>query len=299
MLGAVSNFKFGALFRLEAYPSRGIKMNKELDHAGGGDAPAVITRPESGIAVITLNRPHQRNALSLGMMSALQVAIEVLSGDADVCAIVIAANGPAFSAGHDLKELTAHRSDQDGGHDFFHLTMDRCAKLMQSIVKCAKPVIAAVEGTATAAGCQLVATCDLAVGADSAKFCTPGVNIGLFCSTPMVALSRNVGRKRAMEMLLLGELIDAKTAADWGLLNRAVPKDKVMDEALGFARRIVAKSPATVAIGKEAFYHQAEQGLEKAYDYAVSVMVRNMLYRDAEEGISAFLEKRNPKWQGC
>ncbi|MCB1528656.1 MAG: enoyl-CoA hydratase [Hyphomicrobiaceae bacterium] len=274
-------------------------MNKELDHAGGGDAPAVITRPESGIAVITLNRPHQRNALSLGMMSALQVAIEVLSGDADVCAIVIAANGPAFSAGHDLKELTAHRSDQDGGHDFFHLTMDRCAKLMQSIVKCAKPVIAAVEGTATAAGCQLVATCDLAVGADSAKFCTPGVNIGLFCSTPMVALSRNVGRKRAMEMLLLGELIDAKTAADWGLLNRAVPKDKVMDEALGFARRIVAKSPATVAIGKEAFYHQAEQGLEKAYDYAVSVMVRNMLYRDAEEGISAFLEKRNPKWQGC
>lgn len=274
-------------------------MQKAHEENTDTDAPAIITRPEKGIAVITLNRPDKRNALSLGMMSALHVAIEALANDPEVFVIVIAANGPAFSAGHDLKELTAHRSDNDGGHAFFRVTMDRCASLMQSIVKCPKPVIAAVEATATAAGCQLVATCDLAVGADSAKFCTPGVNIGLFCSTPMVALSRNVSRKHAMEMLLLGELIDAETAAAWGLINRAVPKDKVMEEALRFARGIVAKSPATVAIGKEAFYHQVEQPLTEAYDYAVGVMVRNMLYRDAEEGISAFLEKRHPEWQGC
>ena len=274
-------------------------MQSAADMNESTDVPAVISRPENGIAVITLNRPAQRNALSLGLMSALQVAVELLGDDANVAVIVIAANGPAFSAGHDLKELTAHRGDEDGGHAFFHLTMDRCARLMQSIVKCRKPVIAAVEATATAAGCQLVATCDLAVAADTAKFCTPGVNIGLFCSTPMVALSRNIGRKRAMEMLMLGELIDAGTAADWGLVNRAVPKDKVMDEALGMARRIVAKSPATVATGKEAFYHQVEQPLSEAYEYAVNVMVRNMLYRDAEEGISAFLEKRSPEWKGC
>ncbi len=262
-------------------------------------APAVITRPERGIAVVTLNRPKSRNALSLGMMAALQVAFEMLGQDKDIAAIVLTANGPAFSAGHDLKELTAHRGDADGGRDFFRQTMDRCAKVMLSIIQCPKPVIAAVEATATAAGCQLVASCDLAVAADTAKFCTPGVNIGLFCSTPMVALSRNVPRKRAMEMLLLGELIGAHEASQYGLVNKAVAKENVMDEAMTYARRIVAKSPATVAIGKEAFYHQIEQPLSQAYDYAVGIMVQNMLYRDAEEGIGAFLDKRQPEWKGC
>ncbi len=267
--------------------------------AAPGSAPASVSHPEPGIAVVTLDRPASRNALSLGMMAALQVAIEMLGEDADTSAIILAANGPAFCAGHDLKELTAHRADPDGGRAFFRQTMDRCARLMQSIIKCPKPVIAAVEQTATAAGCQLVASCDLAVAADTAKFCTPGVNIGLFCSTPMVALSRNVPRKRAMEMLLLGEMISAAEAANYGLVNKAVAKDAVMPEALDYARRIVAKSQATVAIGKEAFYHQIEQPLSEAYDYAVGVMVQNMLYRDAEEGIGAFLEKRKPEWKGC
>lgn len=267
--------------------------------AGAASPPAIVSHPEPGIAVVTLARPASRNALSLGMMAALQVAIEMLGDDTDTSAIVLAAEGPAFCAGHDLKELSAHRADADGGRSFFRQTMDRCARLMQSIVKCPKPVIAAVEATATAAGCQLVATCDLAVAADSARFCTPGVNIGLFCSTPMVALSRNVPRKRAMEMLLLGEMISAAEAAQYGLVNKSVPPQAVMQEALAYARRIVAKSPATVAIGKEAFYHQIEQPLSEAYEYAVGIMVQNMLYRDAEEGIGAFLEKRTPEWKGC
>ncbi len=271
----------------------------ELATAEHTTPPAEISRPERGIAVVTLNRPKSRNALSLGMMAALQAAIESLSDDGEISAIVLNAKGPAFSAGHDLKELTSHRSDADGGRAFFRKSMEQCAQLMQSIIKCPKPVIAAVEATATAAGCQLVATCDLAVAADTAKFCTPGVNIGLFCSTPMVALSRNVPRKRAMEMLILGELISAEDAADYGLVNKAVPKESVMDEAMAYARRIVAKSPATVAIGKEAFYQQIEQPLSEAYDYTVGVMVQNMLYRDAEEGIGAFLGKREPEWKGC
>ncbi len=266
--------------------------------AGAASAPAVVSHPEPGIAVITLDRPNSRNALSLGMMAALQVALEMLGDDTDTGAIVIAANGPAFCAGHDLKELTAHRAAPDGGRAFFRQTMDRCARLMQTIIKCPKPVIGAVEATATAAGCQLVASCDLAVAADTAKFCTPGINIGLFCSTPMVALSRSIPRKRAMEMLLLGEMITAAEAAQYGLVNQAVAKETVVDEAIGYARRIVDKSTATVAIGKEAFYHQIEQPLSEAYDYAVGVMVQNMLYRDAEEGIGAFLEKRKPEWKG-
>jgi enoyl-CoA hydratase/carnithine racemase len=176
--------------------------------------------------------------------------------------------------------------------------MTRCADMMQAIVACPKPVIAAVQGTATAAGCQLVATCDLAVAADTAKFCTPGVNIGLFCSTPMVALSRNVGRKRAMEMLLLGEMLSAADAADYGLVNRVVAPGKVLDEALSLAGKIAGKSPLTVAMGKAAFYAQAEMPLKEAYAYAAKVMVDNMMARDAEEGISAFLDKRKPEWKG-
>ncbi|MFN3868355.1 MAG: enoyl-CoA hydratase [Hyphomicrobiaceae bacterium] len=266
---------------------------------GAGDALVTITRPETGVALVTMSKPSQRNALSLAMIGELHRAFETLSADANVSAIILAADGPAFCAGHDLKELTARRSDADNGRAFFKETMDACAALMLSIVRSPKPVIAAVHATATAAGCQLVATCDLAVAADTAKFCTPGVNIGLFCSTPMVALSRNVPRKRAMEMLLLGDLIGAAQAAEYGLVNRVVPHDAVMSSALELARRIAVKSPATVAIGKAAFYAQIEQPLADAYTYAAGVMVENMLFRDAEEGIGAFIEKRKPEWKGC
>lgn len=262
-------------------------------------SPVSITRPEPGVAVLTLDRPASRNALSIAMLEALRAAIEHLGRDDGVKAVVLAANGPAFCAGHDLKELTAHRSDADGGRAFYAATMSLCADVMQAIVKCPKPVIAAVHAMATAAGCQLVATCDLAVAATGAKFCTPGVNIGLFCSTPMVALSRNVPRKRAMEMLLLGEIIGAEAAADYGLVNRAVAPERVMDEALAMARAIASKSSLTVAIGKEAFYTQIEKPLGDAYAFAADVMVSNMMAEDAKEGIGAFIEKRDPSWKGC
>jgi enoyl-CoA hydratase/carnithine racemase len=260
--------------------------------------PVVVTRPEAGVLVLTLDRPDVRNSLSVAMMDALAAALAEASADRNVRAIVIAATGPAFCAGHDLKELTAHRTDEDRGQAFYARAMDRCASLMQAIIRCPKPVIAAVHATATAAGCQLVATCDLAVAAETARFCTPGVNIGLFCSTPMVALSRNVPRKRAMEMLLLGDLISAADAADWGLVNRIVPggRAEVMEAALDLARRIAAKSASTVATGKEAFYVQAEMDVASAYRYAADVMVRNMLAHDAVEGIGAFLDKRPPMW---
>ncbi|MDX2260049.1 MAG: enoyl-CoA hydratase [Hyphomicrobiaceae bacterium] len=266
------------------------------DGAGGQAAPAHVSRPEAGIAVVTLARPAQRNALSAEMLAALQRAFDGLAGDGAVRAIVLAAEGPVFCAGHDLKELTRHRGDGDGGRAFYAETMGACARLMQTIVASAKPVVAAVQGTATAAGCQLVATCDLAVAARSAQFCTPGVNIGLFCSTPMVALSRNVPRKRAMEMLLLGDLISADEALDFGLVNRVVDDGAALEGALVLARRIASKSAATVAIGKEAFYRQAEMTLADAYAYAADVMVQNMLHRDAAEGIGAFIEKRPPVW---
>jgi len=206
---------------------------------------------------------------------------------------------PARSFRPGTKELTAHRADADGGHAFYDETMRACSDLMQAIVSSPKPVIAAVQGVATAAGCQLVATCDLAVAASTATFATPGVNIGLFCSTPMVALSRNVSRKRAMEMLLLGEMLSAEDAASYGLVNRVVPPERVLDEAIAMARIIATKSPMTVAIGKEAFYRQIEQPLGEAYAYAASVMVENMMARDAAEGIGAFLEKRKPDWKGA
>ena len=257
----------------------------------------LVTKPETGIAVLTLNRPKARNALSIALIKDVHAAIDALSADASVSAIVIAANGAAYSGGHDLKELTAHRADADGGRAFYEETMRSCAAMMQAIVACPKPVIAAVQAMATAAGCQLVATCDLAIAADTAEFGTPGVNIGLFCSTPMVALSRNVPRKQAMEMLLLGETMSASDAVHYGLINRAVPSDRVMDEALTMARRIAAKSKATVAIGKQAFYKQIEVPLAEAYDYAADVMVKNMMIADANEGICAFVEKRPPSWK--
>jgi enoyl-CoA hydratase/carnithine racemase len=267
--------------------------------AAAGERPfARLERPEPGVAVLTLDRPETRNALSLGMIAEVTARIAGLGTDRGVAAIVLASNGPVFCAGHDLKEMTAPRADEDGGRAFFAETMQRCAVMMQGIVACPKPVIAAVQGTATAAGCQLVATCDLAVAGETARFCTPGVNIGLFCSTPMVALSRNVSRKRAMEMLLLGDLLPATEAAEYGLVNRVVAADRVLPEALAMARMIASKSMATVGIGKRAFYEQIEKPLAEAYDYAAAVMVENMMIADAEEGICAIIEKRPPVWKG-
>jgi enoyl-CoA hydratase/carnithine racemase len=251
------------------------------------------------VLLLTLNRPRQRNSLSEALIASLQAAIDKASGSPDVAAVVIAADGPAFSSGHDLKEMTARRADADGGRAYFAHLMDFCARMMLSIVRSPKPFIAAVEGVASAAGCQLVATCDLAVAGAGARFATPGVNIGLFCSTPMVALSRNVSRKRAMEILLLGEMLGADAAADFGLVNRVVPEGKALAEALAMAEIIASKSPATVAIGKETFYRQIEMPVAEAYAEASAVMVRNMLYRDAQEGIGAFIEKRPPVWKGC
>ena len=250
----------------------------------------------AGVMILTLARPQARNSLSEAMLAALQDAVDAASQDADVRVVVIAGKGAAFCAGHDLKELTAHRADADGGRAFTERLMRQCAKLMRSIVQCPKPVIAVVEGAATAAGCQLVATCDLAVASETAGFATPGVNIGLFCSTPMVALSRNVPRKRAMEMLLLGEMLSAREAAEHGLVNRVVPAGKAMDEALALAELVASKPPVTLAIGKQAFYRQVEMSLADAYEYAAGVMVENMMHRESKEGIGAFLDKRPPDW---
>ena len=251
-----------------------------------------------GVACLTFNRPQSRNALSLAMIAALHAEIDALAQHKDVKAIVIAGKGPAFCAGHDLKEMSAAREGADRGKAFFTKTMQNCAAMMQAIVKCPKPVIAAVDGIATAAGCQLVASCDLAIAGAGSRFATPGVNIGLFCSTPMVAVSRNLPRKRVMEMLLMGEMIPADQAEDWGLINRVVAEGTAKDEAMAMAAIIAEKSPATVKIGIEAFYQQLEMPLDQAYDYTAQVMVDNMLHRDAEEGINAFIEKRKPKWQG-
>jgi enoyl-CoA hydratase/carnithine racemase len=258
----------------------------------------ILLREDVGhTAVLTLNRPAARNSLSEAMLEALSDALTAIAHQRSARAVVLTANGPAFSAGHDLKELNARRKDEDHGRAYFKHIMGLCSSLMQQIVMQPQPVIAAVQGTATAAGCQLVASCDLAVASRAAKFATPGVNIGLFCSTPMVALSRNVSRKAAMEMLLTGEMISAEDAARIGLLNRVVAPGRERSEALKLAEIIASKSSATVKIGKEAFYRQAEMPLAEAYRYASEVMVENMLARDAEEGISAFIQKREPKWQ--
>ncbi len=247
--------------------------------------------------MLTLNRPQARNSLSEAMLEALGGAFTAIARDKAVRAVVLAANGPAFSAGHDLKELTRHRADADRGRAYFKHIMGLCSTMMQQIVRLPQPAIAAVQGVATAAGCQLVASCDLAVASEAAKFATPGVNIGLFCSTPMVALSRNVSRKHAMEMLLTGDMISAEDAMRVDLVNRVVAAGSERQAALELAKKITAKSALTLKIGKEAFYRQAEMTLAEAYAYASEVMVENMLARDAEEGINAFIEKREPKWQ--
>ncbi len=265
------------------------------DH--GTNTPPVLLEQRDGIATLTLNRPESRNSLSLAMLEALQATLDRIAADPGVRVVILAAAGKVFSAGHDLREIRAHGADADGGLGFYEAAMAACARMMQSVIALPQPVIAAVQGVATAAGCQLVATCDLAVASTEARFCTPGVDIGLFCSTPAVALARAVPRKPAMEMLLLGDMIPAEEALRIGLVNRVVPPDAVTPTAQELARRIAAKSAATIRMGKRGFYRQVDLALPEAYREASRVMVENLLTADAAEGIGAFLEKRRPSWQ--
>ncbi len=266
-------------------------------HVPAAADPVVKTAVADGIAVLTLARPERRNSLSEAMMAALSSALAEIAVDPRVRVVVIEAEGPVFSAGHDLKEIQSHRGDADRGRAYFDAVLKRCAALMTSIVRLPQPVIAAVDGMATAAGCQLVASCDLAVAGEKARFCTPGVNIGLFCHTPMVALTRNLVPKHAMEMLLLGEWVHAPDALRMGLVNRVVPDGGALEGAMELAKRIAEKSQVPVKLGKAAFYAQAELTLDEAYAYASEVMTTNMLARDADEGISAVIEKRHPTWE--
>jgi enoyl-CoA hydratase/carnithine racemase len=259
-------------------------------------APVLLREDRGPVAVLTLNRPDARNALSEDLIAALQGALNEIGSADDVRAVVITGAGHAFSSGHDLREMTVHRNEPDRGRAYFAKIMEACSRMMLSIVRSPKPVIAAVNGIATAAGCQLVASCDLAVASHEARFATPGVNIGLFCSTPMVALSRNLSRKASMEMLLFGEMVSASEAKELGLVNREVEAHETVNAAVEFGRRIAGKPKATLKIGKEAFYRQIEMTLEEAYAYASAVMVDNMLHAEAQEGIGAFLEKRQPRW---
>jgi enoyl-CoA hydratase/carnithine racemase len=261
------------------------------------DEPVLLRETIGPVAVLTLNRPHSRNTLSEAMLAELSHQLTEIAKDRAVRAVVLAAKGPGFSGGHDLKEMTARRSDADGGRAYFQHIMQTCSAMMQQIVGLPQPVIAAVQGTATAAGCQLVASCDLAVASSAAKFGVSGINAGLFCSTPMVALSRNVARKHAMEMLLTGDLVSADHALRIGLVNQVVAPGSEREAALALARKIAGKSSYVVGIGKRAFYRQVEMGLADAYRFTSDVMVENMLAHDAEEGIAAFVEKRAPKWQ--
>jgi enoyl-CoA hydratase/carnithine racemase len=272
-------------------------MSATATRAQTPDPPILLRDNIGAIAVLTLNRPAARNSLSEALIAELHAALDAIGDDKTVRAVVIAANGPAFSAGHDLKELTARRSDADRGRAYFATIMNACSAMMQAIVNLPQPVIAAVQGVATAAGCQLVASCDLAVASDTATFATPGVDIGLFCSTPMVALSRNVPRKLALEMLLTGEHVHALRAREIGLVNYVLPAGSERREAIALAEKVALKSAHTVKLGKAAFYRQAEMGLAEAYRFAAEVMTDNMMARDAEEGISAFIEKRAPTWQ--
>jgi enoyl-CoA hydratase/carnithine racemase len=252
----------------------------------------LLREDREGVAWLTLNRPQAYNALSLGLMEAATAELERIAKDRNVRAVVFQGSGKGFCAGHDLKELRANPT-----RAFYERTFAACSRMMLGVVALPQPVIAKVHGIATAAGCQLLATCDLAVAAETARFGTPGVNIGLFCSTPMVALSRNVGRKQAMQMLLTGEMIDAPTALSFGLINEAVPDERLAEAAEAWADKVKRKSAHVLKIGKQAFYRQSELGLEEAYDYTARVMVENMLAKDAEEGIDAFIEKRQPQWQ--
>ena len=256
----------------------------------------VLSHREGRVVRLILNRPAQRNALSAALMAALQEALNSAKDDRSLRVVVLAAGGPAFCSGHDLKEMAAHRADTDGGQASFIRIFEQCSKLMQAIVNHPVPIIAEVQGVATAAGCQLVASCDLAVASTEARFATPGVNIGLFCSTPMVALSRNVSRKHAMEMLLTGEAVGAEEAQRIGLINRIIEPHALEGETMKLARAIAEKPRRTVRIGKEGFYRQLEMPLADAYAYASQVMTMNMLDAESAEGIGAFLDKRPPCW---
>jgi len=250
-----------------------------------------------GILCLTLSDPARRNALSESMLMALGAAFDAASTNPDVRVVILAAAGPVFCAGHDVKEITAGRQNADRGRAYFTKILDQCSSVMQKIVACPKPVIAEIDGVATAAGCQLVASCDLAIASETAQFCTPGVHIGLFCSTPMVALSRNLANKHAMEMLLTGEMVPASRAVEMGLVNKVLPSAELRAASMALAGKIAAKSSLTVATGKRAFYQQKEMDLAAAYNYASKIMVENMLACDAEEGIAAFIEKRVPDWR--
>ncbi|HEX3670416.1 MAG TPA: enoyl-CoA hydratase [Candidatus Cybelea sp.] len=251
----------------------------------------VTTAREGEIALLTMSRPEKRNALSLEMMRALDGALAAVADDREVRAVILRGEGPVFSAGHDLRELVGRDAET------YAAIFDACVKLMTRIGSIPQPVIAEVAKMATAAGCQLVAACDLAVASSEATFATPGVRIGLFCSTPMVALTRAIGRKRAMEMLLTGEPIDAQTALAWGLVNRVVPPERLHDEAVALARKIAESSRGVVGIGKAAFYKQIDLGQADAYEYTKTVMTSNAMEPDATEGITAFLERRRPVWR--
>lgn len=265
-----------------------------MSQAARSESEEVLMREDHGqVAYLTMNRPHAYNALSTGLMTAIQGELDEIRENSNVRAVVIGANGKGFCAGHDLQQI---RSDKSAA--YYRSVFAMCSKMMQSILSLPQPVIARVHGIATAAGCQLVATCDLAVAEEGARFGTPGVNIGLFCSTPMVGVSRNVPRKQMMEMLLLGEMMDAPTARDYGLINRVVPADRLDAEVAAIGAQIAEKSPYTLRIGKEAFYRQVEMPVGEAYEYASEVMTKNMMARDADEGIQAFVEKRKPVWTG-
>ena len=247
---------------------------------------------EHDLAVVTLNRPNRRNALSLELMLELLDCLEHIGKDKELRAVILAAAGKVFSSGHDLTEMVGKDINE------YRRTFDICCDLMTKIQFIPQPVIAEIQGVATAAGCQLVATCDLAIAAEEASFATPGVRIGLFCTTPMVALSRTIGRKRALEMLLTGDMVPAATAAEWGLVNKVVPAVSLREETRALARRIAQASPVTLAIGKQAYYTQIDLDQPKAYAYAKEIMTMNSLAADAQEGISAFLQKRPACWAG-
>ncbi|MFC7734630.1 enoyl-CoA hydratase [Roseomonas sp. GCM10028921] len=267
------------------------------DGAAGLTAPILLSESAGGVVTLTLNRPSARNGLSMALLEALGSALRDIAADPAARCVVIAAEGPAFCAGHDLREITAHFADADGGHAFFAEAMARCAAVMQAIPALPQPVIAAVGGLATAAGCQLAAACDLVIAANTARFCTPGLDIGLFCSTPAVPLSRSVGRKAAMEMLLTAEPVGAEEARRIGLVNRVVPAPALRAEAAALAGRIASRSARAVQLGKCTFHRQAGLPLAEAYEMAATAMVENLLAEDAAEGIGAFLAKRAPEWR--
>jgi enoyl-CoA hydratase/carnithine racemase len=268
------------------------------DHSAGPQSRDILMRERrEDVYILTMNSPQTRNALSEEMMTAIERALVVITAFREVRAVILAANGPVWCSGHDLKQITARREDGDGGKGYYKRLFRQCTKLMRSLTTYPKPIIAAVGGTATAAGCQLVATCDLAVAGQNAQFATPGVNIGLFCATPMVPLARSIAKKHALEMLLTGEMISSERAAMMGLVNYVVPDAKVLDEAIMLGRLIGSKSPNALITGKAAFYAQADLGTEEAYELATDAMVDGLLHEDSKEGIDAFLKKRRPNWK--